>query len=350
MSTVPENYMGAAIKRNSILPSKQLTSMQAMLDATPDCISILTVDGTVLEMNKAGCVALGLCGDSKFGMPWLSLLPPDVAPLGQEALLKAAQGENARFSGHTDSNAGIYHWDNILSPIKDENNNICSIICVSRDVTDLRVLNQEREAAIAREKLFAQEMQHRIKNLFSVVTVLINIAEKEAIKGEDLSKISKILKGKINALARASDVALFKSHSTDESLQFIVLSGLVEAVMKPYEGRFSVEGDHAAINKGNMTTLALFFHELATNSTKHGALGTDSGHIALKWVTLPQGIEITWSESGGPTVDVEPLKNGFGNEMIDRLISLAGWTIKRHWLTHGLITVLYLPNIPSDDR
>jgi PAS domain-containing protein len=80
---------------------------KAMLDARPDCIKVLSVDGKLLTMNRAGCLALNVPEESKFGMPWLPLLPEDVRQLGMEALQKAAQGHSARFPGRSESPAGL---------------------------------------------------------------------------------------------------------------------------------------------------------------------------------------------------------------------------------------------------
>ncbi len=78
----------------------QLSDMQkAMLDATPDCIKVVSVDGKLLTMNRAGCLALNVPEDSEFGMPWLPLLSEDVHAAGAEALRKAVAGQTARFAG-----------------------------------------------------------------------------------------------------------------------------------------------------------------------------------------------------------------------------------------------------------
>lgn len=50
-----------------------------MLDMTPDCVKVIALDGRLLHLNAAGRRALGLGGDAELGMPWLTLLPADLA-------------------------------------------------------------------------------------------------------------------------------------------------------------------------------------------------------------------------------------------------------------------------------
>lgn len=114
-----------------------------MLDATPDCIKVLSPDGRLLAMNKAGCLALNVPEDSEFGMPWLPLLPDSVHELGQKALQTAIGGHNARFPGMSISSDGLRYWDNLLNPFVDASGNVLSILCVSRDITATTELKQK---------------------------------------------------------------------------------------------------------------------------------------------------------------------------------------------------------------
>jgi two-component sensor histidine kinase len=69
-------------------------------------------------------------------------------------------------------------------------------------------------------------------------------------------------------------------------------------------------------------TLAMVFHELATNATKHGALSReDTGRVDIGWKVeaTAQGdrMRLRWQESGGPPV--APLGHrGFGSRLIER--------------------------------
>lgn len=111
-----------------------------MLDVSVDCIKIITPDGKLEHMNKSGCMALlGQERVKKFGMDWLTLLPPEVREQGAKAIKTAARGKNARFAGMSTHGDTVMYWDNILTPVHDEQGNTTSILCVSRDITRQRV-------------------------------------------------------------------------------------------------------------------------------------------------------------------------------------------------------------------
>jgi PAS domain S-box-containing protein len=117
--------------------SRALRDHVAMLDASVDCIKIISTDGDLIQMNRAGCVALGITEGSPFGMNWASLLPADVQPLAERALAAARAGTPARFPGRSVSaERGVIHWDNALAPLRQgDADQPTAILCVSRDVT-----------------------------------------------------------------------------------------------------------------------------------------------------------------------------------------------------------------------
>jgi len=328
---------------NSKFEPQLSDTQKAMLNATPDCIKVLSVDGRLVSMNKAGCIALNVPAESEFGMPWLPLLPEAVHQVGLAALHQAVEGRNARFPGQSASADGVKYWDNLLTPIVDTSGQVLSILCVSRDVTAKTRIELELEAAIDREKLLSREMQHRIKNLFSVVSGLVSIAEREARSDRTSDTATKILRQKLHALGRASD-AVFTDRTIEHvDAKKIDLGSLVDSVLQPYGDRFRATGNQIYVDSTMMTTLALFLHEQATNSIKYGAFGSDDGIVSVQWIAGDNGLHLTWIESGGPTISAAPQRQGFGSEMVDHIVQSAGGAVNRDWRSEGLVTELHLP-------
>lgn len=335
-------YTGMIAPDDPNIPGPQ----KAMLDATPDCVKILSLDGNVLMMNKAGCLALGVPENSELGMPWLPLLSENMRPTAAEAMLAASAGETVRFPGESPSPNGTTFWDNLLIPISDPVLGVLSIFCVSRDVTDKKVAEQKLEDALSRERLLAQEMHHRVKNAFSVMAGLIAIAEKEARLLDDTSTATAILRDKISALARATD-AVFANGQTDRG--DAELSSLAKSVLKPYGEQCSLIGAPVSIDRNAITPMVLFLHELATNSVKYGALSAIGGTVTLQWASDEKMVGLRWVEEGGPPISSNPRRIGFGSQMIDRLMASIGGQIEREWRAQGLAVDLRFPGIGNGD-
>jgi diguanylate cyclase (GGDEF)-like protein/PAS domain S-box-containing protein len=151
----------------------ELTAQQNMLDASVDCIKVINNDGTLLHMNRSGSLALGIDENQKtFGMPWLELLPPEVRRRGRKAVRNVLNGKNARFAGLSITPHGkAQHWDNILTPVTDEHGAITNILCVSRDVTSQRVVEQRLLIAseyddltgLPNRRLFKKKLKQEMK-------------------------------------------------------------------------------------------------------------------------------------------------------------------------------------------
>lgn len=324
--------------------SSEMTLERAMLDASIDCIKVITPEGKLLHMNRAGCLALGVPIDSEFGMPWIPLLPESVHELGLEAIEKAGQGQNARFPGHSEINGEVQYWDNLLTPIMGSNGKAQVILCVARDVTVRTRLEGELAKSIEREQLLSQEMRHRIKNVFAVVSGLISLSEKEVVSSDSQTAPFRHLRGKLNALSRASDATFSSKPSHAGQQSKVDVEQLVSSVFLPFEGRFLTKGPVTNIQNQYTTVISLLLYELATNSVKYGAFSSDKGRVLISWEDEEPALRLFWQENGGPSLYGTPERQGFGSDMIARLVKSVGGEIELAWKMEGFRVTLVLPH------
>lgn len=143
-----ENWLFSArsiddYKSRELVLREKLETQTAMLNASIDCIKVILPNGRVRDMNRSGCMALGVPIDSNFGMEWMGLLPRDVRDSGNEALASARAGTIGRFPGRSEiPGEQPRHWDNVLTPVMNEKGETNIILCLSRDVTVERELEQ----------------------------------------------------------------------------------------------------------------------------------------------------------------------------------------------------------------
>lgn len=131
-------------------------SIQAnIMESTTDCIKIIDPHGIILDMNKSGCLSLGLDDKEEVvGKSWASLWPEKGQKAVEQAIGLALQGKAARFTGFcpTAKNNPRW-WDVAVSPIVDDNGKINKLLGVSRDITDLRESAEQLRTASETDEL-----------------------------------------------------------------------------------------------------------------------------------------------------------------------------------------------------
>jgi light-regulated signal transduction histidine kinase (bacteriophytochrome) len=195
-------------------------------------------------------------------------------------------------------------------------------IAESLRVTLLEVILQlsdlaarERRGAQERQELMIAELNHRVRNILSLVRGLVAQSKDTALSIEEFAGV---LGGRIQALARAHD------QITNLNWAPVAIKALVESEAGAYLGaraaRVRMGGPDVALDPKAFATLALVVHEMMTNSAKYGALADSTGQVEVVW-TLDQGSSpvIDWKESGGPPVQ-PPSRRGFGTTIIERSV------------------------------
>jgi len=80
--------------------------------------------------------------------------------------------------------------------------------------------------------------------------------------------------------------------------QGATLEELLRVQLAPFGGldgaRFAARGPEVYLRPQAMQSLGLILHELATNATKHGALSSPAGAIAIDWTGEADGVRLTW--------------------------------------------------------
>jgi PAS domain S-box-containing protein len=251
-----------------------------------------------------------------------------------------ATGEPYQIEYRLRHHSGEYRWTlGRALPIRDDGGHILRWIGTCTDIHDSRLAAEERE-------LVAQELSHRIKNIFAVLTGIVSLSA----RGQpEIRPFADQLRQRIFALGEAHDFVRPQNYLVASPGGQGMLSALVDRLMRAYEdetgqGRVRYSGQDTAIDDAAATPLALLFHELATNSAKYGALSRPDGWVELTGRNDDEQFHLIWKEHGGPDV-VEPVKlGGFGSKLIE--LSVTGQMrgeIERVWESDGLKVELALP-------
>jgi light-regulated signal transduction histidine kinase (bacteriophytochrome) len=213
----------------------------------------------------------------------------------------------------------------------------------------------ERQKAHEKQELLIAELNHRVRNILSLIRGLLS-QTKDSAAGSVEDFIA-TLESRVHALARAHD------QITADRWSPARLYDLIEVEAGAYLGekrdRVRLSGPNVLLTPGCFTVLALVIHEMLTNAAKYGAL-SDSGTVTIAWRVDEDGsLLIDWSETGGPAV-VAPSRRGFGSTVIERSIPydldgradvhyrLAG--LEAHFCIPARHVVSVLPDTVAGDR
>lgn len=175
------------------------------------------------------------------------------------------------------------------------------------------LLADERGKADVRQRMLNEELNHRVKNILSVIKSLIG----HPVDGtRSLPDYISSLKGRVQALAFAHDQVVRGGEGGG-------LWDLLDAELQPYkEGErvLSLAGPKVWLDSRAFSVMALVLHEMSTNAAKYGSLSVPKGRLDIHWHLLPTGdCELTWHESNGPGIK-PPSRNGFGSVLISRSV------------------------------
>jgi diguanylate cyclase (GGDEF)-like protein/PAS domain S-box-containing protein len=119
---------------------------RGIIEASPDCVSLLDLDGTQLFVNAAALRAHRLDDSASLvGRRWGERFPEPVRELAEAALARAQAGEAARLL--VQSGSDRLWWDIVLAPVRDECGKPIRIVVIARDVTDQKLAEEKAQWA-----------------------------------------------------------------------------------------------------------------------------------------------------------------------------------------------------------
>jgi hypothetical protein len=124
--------------------------LSAVLDASPDCVKVVEIDGTLVYMNENGRRAMEIDDfASVCGRGWHDLWPADSADRIRSAVIRAAAGETVRFEAPCPTARGKPRWwDVVAAPLRDDQGRIERIVSISRDITDRKEVERTLRLAL----------------------------------------------------------------------------------------------------------------------------------------------------------------------------------------------------------
>jgi PAS domain S-box-containing protein len=206
---------------------------------------------------------------------------------------------------------------------RDAEGHVIGMTGINIDVTARKMaeeaVRESQAQAQKTQRLLMDELNHRVKNTLVTVQAM---AEQTLRKSRNPAHFVASFRGRLQALSRAHDL-LMRRTWTDVDLESLIREQVV--VGPSQDGAINCSGPEMQLKPREAIHLGLVLHELGTNARKYGALKVPEGRLSVTWHRAGGYVEITWAESGGPTVS-PPTRQGFGTLLIERglKVSLGG--------------------------
>jgi PAS domain S-box-containing protein len=273
------------------------------------------------------------------GYEWLQLFhPDDRARINELWQHSVATGEVYEIEYRLRHHLLGYRW--VLGrahPVRNDEGKIIRWMGTCTDIHEQKEVAEQFELA-------GNELSHRIKNIFAVISALISLSLPEHPEAKEFADE---LRDRLASLGKAHDYARPHGKGSAPTAQPATVLGLIRQLLQPYriEGRERVviEGDDGPLNPDASTPLSLAVHELATNSAKYGAFNTPGGQVRVEGWRSNGTYGLRWTERGGPEVS-EPTRFGFGSRLVEAsLQSRLHGKLVREWQPEGLVVSLSAP-------
>jgi PAS domain S-box-containing protein len=311
--------------------------VQTVLSLIGDGVISTTDEGIILLFNRAAEAMFGYSAAETVGRPVELLMP-----------LRYHERHKGLVSGFARSGAtgprpmGVrrevvgrrkcgeeFPVEATLSRQDDPSGQILTVVV--RDIT-------ERKREEEQQRLIAEELAHRIRNLMTIVTSIVSLT---ACGSENVDGFRDALLSRLMAISRAND-SLIAGNWNDT-----LLAALLESELGPFRtsrNLISLHGGDVHIRAKVAISLGLVVHELATNATKYGALSHAGGRLEVSWsIDAADQLWLCWKEGGGPPAPEHPV-SGFGTRMIRRTLASLGGEASMHYVKEGFECTLRIPS------
>jgi PAS domain S-box-containing protein len=263
--------------------------------------------GRILRANAAMCKFVGYSEAELLARTVLDITHPDDRDYIRESCRRLDAGESAVFDvekRYVRKDESAVWARTTVNVIRDESGRPLRNTAVVLDFTE----RKEREE---KEHLLMREVNHRAKNMLSVVDA---IAHQTVTRNPEdfIERFSE----RIQALSANQDLLVRNEWHGVE------IADLVRAQLAHFAdligSRIAAHGPRLRLMPASAQAIGLALHELATNAGKYGALSTDTGRLDICWGIEGDTFAMSWTEREGPPVS-PPERRGFGTIVMEAM-------------------------------
>lgn len=300
------------------MSGKAEAGAKALVDGLAQSIWVTDARGMVVSDSFAWRSHTGQSLAELREQGWIGAVHPDERRAVRRQWRAAlARGGAVDVEARLRTEGGGYRWSRLyIVPLGAGDRGIRNWAGMSIDIMAYKEAEQALRQSEARLRALVGDLQHRVRNILTVVRSVFA----RTIRAErPIEDIAEHFRGRLDSLAR-TQMMLAQHQEGLIDLENLIRDELLSAGVQ--DGPlFSIGGPDVGLTPCQTEWLALAFHELTTNALKYGALRVPGGRLDIVW-TLNAGhdghrrLDLEWIEHGVPAIPVRPAYRGFGMELI----------------------------------
>jgi two-component sensor histidine kinase len=275
---------------------------------------VTNAQGQIQEPQEAWTLLTGMAWPTYRGYGWISAIHPDDVEKVRLGWLSTSSDASIEFRIKL-AHSSQYRWFVRRStPVGTGDGDTEEWLHAMVDVDDLKSVQERLE-------IINGELRHRLKNLMTVIGAIVKQSRPKNDPAIN-DFIDKFL-GRLYAILRTGE-AVLASKTREPAIREVADLALAPFIADKGPRQIHFEGPYVIVSEPTAGSLALAFHELATNSIKYGALAAENGAVALTWRIEEskdiKRVSIEWKESGGAPPQ-QPAREGFGTRVIQAAVA-----------------------------
>ncbi len=330
----------ASDKKLAQRASERLNLFETMFETVPVGVIMADATGRIVYGNSHVETMVGhpvhYSEDPEEYVAWKSFHPDGRRVESEEYPLYRVlfdDEDHCELDVHYERGDGSRFWMRIIGKaVKDPQGELIGATVALVDIDEERRLQKMQKVLIA-------ELNHRVKNAFSVVKSIVA----QSLRGED---VPAGLRDKLDD--RLQSYAIAHSRLVGKEWDSARLDEIAKEIVHAIEReRVHMTGSAVSIPGRQALAFSMAFYELATNSVKYGSLSVPKGRVELDWKVTGTAddarLHLTWREVGGPPCS-EPKTRGFGSFITGRgLAAETGGKVSADYGIKGLQWTLEMP-------
>jgi PAS domain S-box-containing protein len=301
------------------------------------------ITGHILKVNDRMCEMFGYSREELLSMSLVDVTHPSDRQASLDMLKTIAAGghDTLTIDKRYQRKDGSAFWAlKTTRLINDGDGKPTVCTTVIQDISQ-RKADEQAKARLLRE------LAHRVRN---TVQLMASLADQTAKSATNVESYRRNFQNRLRALKSAQDL-LFEAEWRNVGLVELATSTLAPFQTGEHASAIEVALPSIELPTQHAQTLAIAFHELASNAIQYGALSRPTGRVSLTGF-VERGspddhgrgvLVMDWKERAGPGV-TKPQRRGFGRVMLERVLATQfGGSTEISWKPEGIEFKARLP-------